>query len=139
MWNSLVHFEEDGLSRIQIYEQGWNLFVSRPIFGTGFYSGKIFEWTQNSLIIPPRWHNTYIQLLASCGILGLLAYLFHRVQTVWLVLKKPTIEKLFLALGIVGLIGTSILDCHFFNVGPGFIYSVFLVFIERQAEMKERL
>lgn len=139
LWNSLVHFEEDGLSRIQIYEQGWNLFVSRPIFGTGFYSGKTFEWTQNPLIIPPRWHNTYIQLLASCGILGLLAYLFHRVQTVWLVLKKPTIEKLFLALGVIGLIGTSILDCHFFNVGPGFIYSVFLVFIERQAEMKERL
>lgn len=139
LWNSLVNFKEDGLSRIEIYEDGWKLFWEYKCFGTGFYSCRAYEWTKYPLIIPPRWHNTYIQLLASCGILGLLAYLFHRAQTVLLVVKKPTLEKVFLALGILGLIGTSVLDCHFFNIGPGMVYSVFLAFMEKQPEMKEKL
>ena len=138
LWNSLINFKEDGISRIEIYEKGWALFSGHRCFGTGFYSCQAFEWTKYQLIIPPRWHNTYIQLLACCGILGMLAYLFHRVQTILLILKKPGMEKTFLGLGILGLIATSILDCHFFNIGPGLVYSAFLILIERQGEMKEK-
>lgn len=138
LWNSLVNFKEDGISRIEIYEKGWALFLRYKCFGTGFYTCQAFEWTNYPLIIPPRWHNTYVQLFACCGILGMIAYLFHRAQTILLVVKKPNMEKIFLALGILGLIATSILDCHFFNIGPGLIYSAFLIFIEKQSKMKEK-
>ena len=33
-------------------------------------------------------------------------------------------------MSIIGLLIISILDCHFFNMGPGFIYGALLLFVE---------
>ncbi|MBP5242287.1 MAG: hypothetical protein J6Z36_01175 [Clostridia bacterium] len=52
------------------------------------------------------------------------------MQTVILFVKKPTLAKTFIGLGVLALLLTSLLDCHFFNIGPGILYSVFLAFAE---------
>jgi O-antigen ligase len=83
-------------------------------------------------VFPGRWHNTPVQLLAACGILGFLAYAFHRLQTVQMFLKRRTVENIFIAASILVLLGLSLLDCHFFNIGPGLVYSGFLAFAQHK-------
>ncbi len=130
-------------TRLELYRIGLEFFKKHPIFGSAFYvlnsveNSQAFGWIWSDVdafisIFPGRWHNTFVQLLASCGIVGLGAYLFHRYQTVRLFIKNRTDEKIFIAVSILALLCMSMLDCHFFNVGPTLIYSCFLAFAENQ-------
>lgn len=122
-----------------IYEEGIKQFFRVPIFGGSFFpiDFKPFEFSNQAAFtsfFPPRWHNTIVQLLASCGSVGLLAYLYHRFQTVKLFLRKPSIGKIFIGLSILALLGASMVDCHFFNVGPTLLYSVCLAYAEKSVQ-----
>ena len=123
-------------SRFWIYKNGWTKFTDAPIFGTTFYPGQNLTWGWASSdvrdILPDRWHNTPIQLLASTGVVGLLAYGFHRVQTIRLAMRLRTREKWLVTGSVLTLLACSLLDCHFFNVGPTLFYSVTLAFLEKQ-------
>lgn len=122
--------------RFDIYKVGLKQFQEHPIFGDGFYECKAFRWgnLSENAFLPPRYHNTYVQLLATGGIFAFVCYLFHRVETVLLFLKRPSLSKVFMALSIAALILTSLVDCHFFNLGPGLIYAIILVFAEGQPQ-----
>ena len=43
-------------------------------------------------------------------------------------------EHTFLAISLGVLLGTALLDCHFFNVGPVLFYSMALAFAEKLPE-----
>ncbi len=121
--------------RDEIYGNGLKQFADYPIFGNGFYECTAFQAGGNKLpadsFLPPRYHNTVVQLLASGGVVAMGAYLFHRVQTALLFFKRPSLEKTFIGLCILVLLVTSLFDCHFFNFGPGLLYSILLVMAER--------
>ena len=123
-------FDDSG--RFDIYKNGWKQFLDFPIFGNGFYACTAWQWGDASVggFLPPRYHDTYVQLAASGGVFALLAYSFHRIETLRLLFKRNSIEGYFIALCILGLLLTSILDCHFFNFGPGFAYSALLLLME---------
>ena len=46
-------------------------------------------------------------------------------------------EKSFIGLSILVLLLTSLLDCHFFNIGPVLFYSMALAFAEKINEEPE--
>ena len=123
-------------SRFDIYIRGMREFFRNPIFGTSFYPKKGLAWgwatTDVAEFLPDRWHNTVIQLLASTGIVGLAAYSVHRLQTVRLVMSFHTKEKWLITCSCLVMLLCSLLDCHFFNVGPTLFYSVTLAFLEKQ-------
>ncbi len=128
---------EQGLGdngRWEIYRKGLEQFRQAPFFGVGFYQCNSFQWGAGGLpadfFLPPRYHDTYIQLLASGGVFALSCYLLHRLETVALFLRHPTAEKVFIAVCIAALLLTSITDCHFFNFGPGILYGGLLAFAE---------
>lgn len=121
--------------RDKIYPEGIRVFLENPIFGEGFYPSTdvIYEWSeleQFKAFLPARWHNTVIQLMASCGIVGLAAYGFHRLQTIKLLCNKHNPAALFVGLSLAAMLLMSLLDCHFFNIGPVLFYSMGLAFIE---------
>ena len=135
-------FFENGLlndsGRSELYRAGWRVFLADPIFGEGFYPADMstfasaywFSGYDLTGFMPPRWHNTVIQLLASCGLVGVAAYVYHRVQTVRMFLRGFNRERLFIGLSLLGLLCMSLLDCHFFNLGPTMFYSLALAFAE---------
>ena len=112
-------------------------FLSEPVFGGSFFpQGKYVPWDWANLeafssFFPPRWHNTLVQLLASCGTVGLTAYLIHRYQTVKLFLSRRSPENCFIAISLGVLLCAALLDCHFFNIGPVLFYSTALAFAEK--------
>ena len=126
---------------------GLELFGKNPIMGGGFFSlneyGKYYYiWEKVEAFsagFPERWHSTVIQLLVSCGLVGMVAYLFHRYQTVKLFVKKINDEKIFIGASLLLLLGLSLIDCHFFNVGPVLIYSAALAFVEGTGECTQSL
>lgn len=115
--------------------RGWKEFLAHPVFGCSFFPRvHVWDWAELeafSSFFPPRWHNTVIQLLASGGVVGLVAYGFHRFQTVKLLVTKRSSEKAFIGIYLAVLLGASLLDCHFFNVGPVLFYSMALAFAEK--------
>ncbi len=119
-----------------VYKEGIEVFKQKPIFGDTFYPEKISVWPWSTLegfdsIVPNRWHNTIIQLLASCGIVGLIAYSIHRIQTIRLFWEKRKTAAVYIGLSLVALMLMSLLDCHFFNIGPTLFYSMGLAFAEK--------
>lgn len=128
---------DGGSGRVNAYKTGMQKFLSAPIFGTTFYSAPselMWNVAANesfNAFMPARWHNTAVQILASAGLAGAAAYIYHRTQTVLLVFKKPSVLKWFLALCVLSILGTSLVDCHLFNFAPTFIYSILLAFIEK--------
>ena len=119
-----------------IYPEGLRTFLKNPIFGEGFYpsTDKIYEWSDQErlkAVLPARWHNTVIQLLASCGVVGLLCYSFHRLQTVRLFWQKRKTLTLYIGFSLMAMLLMSLLDCHFFNIGPTLVYSIGLAFAEK--------
>ncbi len=129
---SIINAGVSDSGRFQIYIDGFKQFLDYPFFGNGFYQCPTNRWGINSTepFFPARYHNTYVQLLASCGAVSLIAYFIHRVQTLRIVFKNKNTEKTFMSIVFIALILTSILDCHFFNFGPGFLYSTILLLIE---------
>ena len=135
LFKVLFEIGADNNSRFMTYKEGLKQFIKDPVFGGSFYpqDWQPFDWsTVESFtgFFPPRWHNTIVQMLASCGVVGLVAYLFHRVQTIKIFLFNRTREKAFIACMILTLLGGSLLDCHFFNIGPVLFYSAGLAFAE---------
>ena len=128
-------------SRDVIYTEGFKLFLQHPVFGSTFYPTVYAPWEWSTAagftgFFPPRWHNTVIQLLASCGIVGLLAYGVHRIQTIRLFWKNPLREKVFIGCSILTLLLCSLLDCHFFNIGPVLFYAMALAFSENYNQIE---
>ena len=120
-------FDDNG--RFDIYYDGLINFTEHPIFGGGFYSAYPYDY-QFISFIPYRYCNTIIQMLGTCGIVGLAAYLWHRYETLKLFWKKRSIYTLFCGLCMAGFLGTSLLDNHFFNLYPSFIYILILLIVE---------
>ena len=121
-------FDDNG--RFEIYEHGILNFLDNPIFGGGFSSCYVLEH-QFIAFLPYRYHNTIIQMMATCGIFGLVSYIIHRYQTIKLILSKRSLFSLFSGLCILSMLLCSLLDNHFFNLYPSFIYSLLLVIIEK--------
>ena len=139
----LLHLYSDLLSmglspnsRDSIYSKGIELFKMYPLFGGAFFAPEGYQpWTWAltegfTSFFPARWHNTVVQMLASCGIVGMGAYLLHRGQTVLLFLRSHNREKTFIGCSILALLVCSLFDCHFFNLGPTLFYSAALAFAE---------
>lgn len=141
LFKVLFDIGADNNSRFMTYREGLNQFIKHPIFGGSFYPQYWvpFDWStvdSFSGLFPPRWHNTIVQMLASCGVVGLAAYLYHRVKSIGVFLYDRTREKAFIACMILTLLGGSMLDCHFFNIGPVLYYSAGLAFAEFNVKKK---
>ena len=127
--------------RDEIYKHAVETFYSYPLLGGGFYGinstlhPSEVGW---NAFFPRMWHNNILQVLATGGLVCFIAYLVHRIQTIKLYMKKPTIENAFIALSLLALLLMSLLDCYFFQLGPMLFYSSALAFIEhRKPHVKE--
>ncbi len=118
--------EFTGNGRKSLWELAWSGFKSSPVFGVGFFGGadKVTAPDFDGLaFIPEMYHNTFMQLLGSCGIIALLAYVVHRIQTVICFLKNVTFERLLIVISGAGLLLVNLVDNHLFYLYPTLIYS----------------
>lgn len=118
--------EFTGNGRKSLWDLAWAGFKTSPVFGVGFFGGadKIAAPDFDGLsFIPEMYHNTFMQLLGSCGITALLAYIVHRIQTIISFLKNVTFERLLIVISVMGLLVVNLVDNHLFYLYPTLIYS----------------
>lgn len=135
MFSDLALSFNTGSGRIAIWQDGIKKFMHNPIFGNGFYdltatkintpgyNGEGYGFTE---AVPFMCHNTFVQLLFACGIVGFIIYIIHRTQTVISLFKNPDHGRFFLMFTICGILLTSLLDNHIFYPLPLFLYTALL-------------
>lgn len=124
-----VGFSDRG--RFDLWQFGIESFLQAPIFGQGLMFRfadyfKTFFWA----------HNTPLQFLTTGGLVGLGTYLFHRVQTGIVFLKKPTTDRLFAGLAVLCLLVNSLLDVAMSCQHIIIFYAVILAFSEKDLLFK---
>ncbi len=147
MYNKLISLVQNFLSmgfddngRFALWRSGIEKFLSRPVFGTGFYDCYVPQahdgWAKD--LYPYLYHCTPIQILASAGLFGMLAYLYHRFCTLRLMLRRPDPHKTFLGLCMIGLLLFSLTDVLFFKTYPTIIYALILLVMDRRDAFSEK-
>ena len=138
---SIVEIENGNIKfndsrRFDLYYNGIRAFIEDPIFGQSFFT-KVENFAHFASVdsfnsfFPPRWHNTIVQLLATGGVVCLVAYGIHRIQTIRLYFRRRSVMNTYIAFSIISLLCMSMLDCHMFNVGPVLFYSAALAVMEK--------
>ncbi len=114
--------------RFVIWEDYWNRFTSYPVFGMGF-------GTSDALVKKGYLaHNTVFQMLGSCGIVGILTYIYHRYETVKIYLTKPTSARSFMGFAVLAFLLMSLLDPTFFYAHFIIYYTLILTVSEKEAD-----
>lgn len=123
-------FGDTGLAdrgRFSLWSQMLTVFTQFPLLGGGFSAlYQLNNHAQGSVnIYTALAHNTIFQMIGSCGIVGILAYVFHRYITVRLFTKRFSADRLFMGVTALTLILIGLLDQIFFF--PHFIILYALV------------
>ena len=136
-FHSLLISLKTGSGRTGLWVKAWNNFESAPLFGTGFYAKLPPSLNTVGLdIIPLMYHDTVLQLLASCGILGLIAYVIHRIQTIVSFFKNITRERVFIAITVSALLLINLLHNHLFYIFPTIMYSSMIAMLVKSENIK---
>ena len=120
----------DNNGRFYLWEYGIDAFLEAPIFGKGFFGMEPYLFQLVSFI-PKMMHNTPIQILASMGVFGLLAYGYHRIETAIPVFRRPTIVKTMLGAALASVLLGSLLENFIFYIHPMFYFTVTLAILFR--------
>ena len=132
--NIIVDGKLNGSGRMELFRQALEDFKNFPVFGRGFY--KFLGDSKIGFAIPPlnMYHNTVLEMMGSCGAVGLIAYLFHRLQTVICYFRKVTVERTFIVLIILALLISSLLDRHVLAIAPTLTYSLLIAVLVKSGE-----
>ena len=138
-----TEFENISSGRADIWKRYFEYFTSNPIFGGGFTVDKIF-YVENGMEVANGAfsaysyfaHNTLFQILGSCGIVGLMAFLYHTLTTVIIYFKKPTEKRFIFAFSVFGFVAMAMLDVVFFKPYFVFYYALILIVCEFDAKTR---
>lgn len=123
----LIENVQDGGNRMELWDRAIEDFLKAPVFGVGFYYLKELDVGLVGLdIIPKMYHDTVLQMLAGCGIVGLVAYAVHRVQTIWSLIKNINFERVYIGITIGAFLLVSIFDNHMFYLFPTILYAALI-------------
>lgn len=142
-FSSVTHNFFTGSGRTKLWKQGLDNFLRKPLFGIGFYdplalpneAGYMGEGLAYST--PYMCHNTFIQLMSSCGLLGLVTYVVHRAQTIISFINRPTKDRAFIIFTVLSLMLTCLLDNHIFYFFPTAVYAVLIAYLSVTEKKKE--
>ena len=124
-------------TRADMWQKGLNDFLSAPIFGVGFSEGRnIATDITNGNFFNLMYHNIFIEFLASMGIVGVLAFLFHLKHGLEIILRKFSWDRVIILLIPTSIILMSLFDNFFFYPNFAIIYAIFLACAELMLEEK---
>lgn len=134
-FSSILISLSTGSGRTPLWNTSINNFFKKPLFGVGFFDknasynvvGYFGEDITN--FIPRLSHNTIFQFMSSCGLTGLLAYLYHRAQTIVSLINNFSHERILIGLILAAFLLCCLLDCYIFYFLPTAIYAFFVAIL----------
>lgn len=125
-------------SRTVYWKDGIADFISSPIFGVGFRDGG---YDAEYDLFSAMYHNIFIQLIASMGIVGLIAFLVHIKHVAEVFIRRFSGNKFILLMLPFSVVAMSLVDNFFFYPNFQIFYAMFLALAEiyLEDERKRRL
>ena len=123
--SALINGNVSDSGRFDLWEIGFEAWKSYPIVGVGLNFLPQMGYRYYS------FHNTILTYLFCNGVIGLLAYLYHRYKSVRLVFSaKLTSERVFLALSVLAMLLNALLDIGMSMPPHLLYYGIMLALIE---------
>ena len=113
-------------ARAKIWAEGLQNFLSAPVFGAGFAAGMFNEGASAHFM----YHNVIVELLASTGVVGVLAFTVHLKQIIVVAFRKFSLDRLIILFVPLIILGMSMLDNFFFLPNFTMIYALFIAIAE---------
>ena len=117
-------------SRIAIWLDGIKDFLAAPIFGCGFAYGYFTPEEASTNLFSNMYHNIFVQLLASTGVVGTFMFLIHAKHLLEVTVRRFTAEKLLLLAIPFCILGMSLVDNFFFYPNFIIVYTALLAAAE---------
>ena len=130
----------DDNGRMPLFREGISLFRQYSLFGVGFDYKYGFEFSE--AVIPTKdmiyyYHSTPIQILASTGLLGLIAYSYQYAVRLILMLKKNT-ENIIMLFSFFIYESYNLIDANKFNINNMLIVLISFIVIEKFNDFKAK-
>lgn len=102
--------------RIEVFSTAKEQFLERPFIGSGAYSSHYFLTNKYYYIVDDfyTYHNDYLQMLGTCGILGGIAFTFFLIVSIKRTCKK-NLYCVFVGVITIYFLLHGILDTLYFN------------------------
>lgn len=113
-------------SRIGLWLDAVKAFKENMFFGEGFFYNGGDPKVQLASIMPYCCHNTLFQMIGSCGLIGIVTYVFYRIATIKKVMSGITVEKSYPAMACAIIILMSLIDIHLFDLFGSGLYVILL-------------
>ena len=113
-------------NRIFIYVEGIKIFKENFIFGSGWLSIDQLDASWRLFM----YHSTIIHVLATMGLFGLFALLFHYYQVFSVLFNKISLEKKLIMFGYIATQIHGLIDNVQFSVPYSFLIVFIFVIIE---------
>ena len=111
------------VERVDFWKYALEVFKEAPVFGKGFFGiwNETFplEWG-----FPTMVHNTPLQLLSACGVVGFVGYFIYRICTLKPFVLKPNLAKTMLGLSILAVLIGSLADNFVFYIAHMLYYPI---------------
>ncbi|MDD5589558.1 MAG: O-antigen ligase family protein [Candidatus Portnoybacteria bacterium] len=105
-FSSFFLSEGSSISRLEIWRNSWQVFISNPILGVGLGNYPRYADPLASYRTPITSHNLYLDLLVETGILGFFAWFLLLAGSFYQLLKfirsRKSEHSSFLAIGLFG-------------------------------------
>lgn len=123
--------------RLQIWKDAIKDFSSSPIFGIGFNDGGFNSTSRFNNMYSNMYHCILLQIPASLGVVGCLAFIFHTAQLVRLTFKRFKADTFIVMLIPFMILGMSLVDNFFFYPTFQIFYALFLALAEQMSNRCE--
>ena len=112
-----------------LYEEAWELFKKHPFAGVGLgYRGDGPSAITTMQVY--LFHSTLFQIIASMGIVGILAYGYYYAERLYLLFRKINKRfNLFVLVAWIGFEGYSMIDTGTFIPFPNMILVMVMTFV----------
>lgn len=135
----LLGGDENPETRVKHYARGLEDFINQPLFGTGLgYMGNrdIFKNKDGAMC---WYHCEPIQIAASFGILGIVAFIYQFIKRNALIWKKATLFNMTIFLSYISLEMMSLVNPGILCPVPYLmLITLFLVIVEKCNEGEEQ-
>ncbi|MCR5309400.1 MAG: O-antigen ligase family protein [Bacilli bacterium] len=112
--------------RIELWKRALLGFKKNIVFGSGFYFNGSDPNINLSSFVPFCVHNTILQMLGSCGLLGMISYGIYRITTIIESVKLLNSENYGIFISLLMILIMSLVDIHIFDFFGTAIYVVLL-------------
>lgn len=122
----------DDTNRTILFKDALELFKSHPLFGVGQGYYNPDGWLSLSPVVAYNFHSTFFHVLATMGIVGLVAYIFYFIQRYRIIMAKNSVFNLFAFFSFTMFEMYGMVDTCEFNVMPAMlVVTIILTVIER--------